>query len=159
MWLGLWQATVALCGNILLLGKFFGRRATCSIRWTTLVKLQLFLVFEILQELATKTIVTAVAQVTEVIYDPLEDTVVVTIGTERILLLDNHGQVLGSSLENIVSSVYRNPRSRNFSQYRRVSSIDSSISSIVNTEKLWFILSFFAKKVVFKGQKHTFLKV
>ena len=32
-------------------------------------------------------------KVTEVIYDPLEDTVVVTIGTERILLLDNHGQV------------------------------------------------------------------
>jgi len=35
-------------------------------------------------------------QVTEVIYDPLEDTVVVTIGTERILLLDNHGQELKS---------------------------------------------------------------
>merc|ERR1719268_258723 len=35
-------------------------------------------------------------QVTEVIYDPLEDTVVVTIGTERILLLDNHGQELQS---------------------------------------------------------------
>ena len=32
-------------------------------------------------------------QVTEVIYDPLEDAVVVTIGTERILLLDSHGQV------------------------------------------------------------------
>ena len=60
-----------------------------------------FLVFEILQELATKTIVTAVAQVTEVIYDPLEDTVVVTIGTERILLLDNHGQVLGSRLAGV----------------------------------------------------------
>ena len=30
---------------------------------------------------------------TEVIYDPLEDTVVVTIGTERILMLDNQGQV------------------------------------------------------------------
>ena len=54
MWLGLWQATVALCGNIPLLGKFFGRRATCSTRWTTLVKLQLFLVFVIFQELATK---------------------------------------------------------------------------------------------------------
>ena len=53
------------------------------------------------QELATKTIVTAVAQVTEVIYDPLEDTVVVTIGTERILLLDNHGQVVGSRLAGV----------------------------------------------------------
>ena len=63
--------------------------------------MQLFLVFEILQELATKTIVTAVAQVTEVIYDPLEDTVVVTIGTERILLLDNHGQVVGSRLAGV----------------------------------------------------------
>ena len=48
-----------------------------------------------------KTIVTAVAQVTEVIYDPLEDTVVVTIGTERILLLDNHGQVVGGRLTGV----------------------------------------------------------
>ena len=38
---------------------------------------------------------------TEVIYDPLEDTVVVTIGTERILLLDNHGQVVGSRLAGV----------------------------------------------------------
>ena len=35
------------------------------------------------------------------IYDPLEDTVVVTIGTERILLLDNHGQVVGGRLAGV----------------------------------------------------------
>ena len=35
------------------------------------------------------------------IYDPLEDTVVVTIGTERILLLDNHGQVVGGRLTGV----------------------------------------------------------
>ena len=50
---------------------------------------------------------------------------------------------LGVSLENIVSRSDRKSRSRTFSQYRTVSSIESSISSIVDTEKLWFFLPFF----------------
>ena len=48
------------------------------------------------------------------------------------------------SLENIVLSIDRNPRSQNFSQYRRVSSIEPPISSIVDTEKLWFFCLSFA---------------
>ena len=58
---------------------------------------------------------------------------------------------LCNSLENIVSSIDRNPRSQNFSQYRRVSNYRVSnlqyrVSSIL---KNCVFLSFFAEKVVF----------
>ena len=63
---------------------------------------------------------------------------------------------LGVSLENIVSRSDRKSRSRTFSQYRTVSSIESSISSIVDTEKLWFFVCFSSKKSYFKVENIHF---
>ena len=58
-----------------------------------------------------------------------------------------------NSLENIVSSIDRKSRSRIFSQYQKVSSIESSISGIVDTEKMGF-LSFFALMCLSRGKIH-----
>ena len=58
---------------------------------------------------------------------------------------------IGSRAENIVSRIHQNPRPRSFSQYRKVSSIESSISSIVDTEKLWF----FCQKNLYIKAKNT----
>ena len=56
-----------------------------------------------------------------------------------------------NSLENIVSSIDRKSRSRIFSQYQKVSSIESSISGIVDTEKMGFFV-FFRTDVLVKRE-------
>ena len=63
-----------------------------------------------------------------------------------------------TSLENIVSSIDQKSRSRTFSQYRTVSSIESSILSVVVTEKLWLFCLFSPKKSYFKAKNTHFWK-
>ena len=58
--------------------------------------------------------------------------------------------------ENFVLHVDRNPRSRTFSQYRKVSSIESSTSKIVDTEKLWFFVFFRRKSRILRPKTHIF---
>jgi hypothetical protein len=32
--------------------------------------------------------------VTELVYDPRKDLLIVTVGTERVVMIDNHGEVM-----------------------------------------------------------------
>ena len=60
----------------------------------------------------------------------------------------------GASLENIVSSIDRNPRSQNFLQYRRVSSIEPPISLIL--KNCDFFVFFRRKSRILRPNTHIF---
>ena len=46
-------------------------------------------------------------QVTEVVYDPREDILVITLGTEKIIMMDNQGQVRRLRWEGLTISLFR----------------------------------------------------
>ena len=56
--------------------------------------------------------------------------------------------------ENIISRIDRNPRSRTFSQNRKVLSIKYSLLSDIYTEKLWFFVFFRRKSGSLRPKTH-----